>query len=207
MRINKNYLRKYYHAAAAEQLRDEYRNQGYDVNLEERIGPYRIDMVARKGEETIFFEIKTGDVRAETKRRIKDLSEYIKKEYPKGKFLLLAVRYPDDDTIEIDGIDGILFDYFVSNGTPSDLDELSTHTIIDDILDVTINRIEISHEGIWIDCEGQVSVDMSYGSGKDEESFGMTFPFFLKGTLQYKGDELKLDDVEEFRADTSEFYK
>lgn len=207
MRINKSYLRKYYHAAAAEQLRDEYRNQGYDVTLEERIGPYRLDMVARKCEETIFFEIKTGDVRAETKRRIKDLSEFIKKEYPKGKFLLIAVRYPEDDTIEIDGIEEKIFDYIVSNGTPSDLDELSTNTTIDDIQNVTINRIEISHEGIWIDCEGQVSVDLSYGSGKDEESFGMTFPFLLKGTLEYKGDELKLEDVEEFRADTSEFYK
>lgn len=207
MRINKKYLRKYYHAAAAEQLRDEYSNQGYEVSLEESVGPYRLDMVARKGEEIIFFEIKTGDVRAETKRRIKDLSEYIKKEYPKGKFLLLAVRYPEDDTIEIDGIDEIIFDYVVSNGTPSDLDELSTYTAIDDIQNVTINRIEISHEGIWVDCEGQVCVDLSYGSGKDEESYGMTFPFFLKGTLQYKGDELKLEDVEEFGADTSEFYK
>ena len=82
MKIDKQYLKKYYHRAAVDQLCEQYKKRGYKVTIEERVGNYRIDMVARKDDVVIFFEVKTGDVRAETKTRIKQQASYLKEAYP-----------------------------------------------------------------------------------------------------------------------------
>ena len=95
MKIDKQYLKKYYHRAAIDQLGDQYRKRGYEVTVEEKVGDYRVDMVARKDDTVIFFEVKTGDVRAETKARIKQQATFFKDAFPGSKFLLIAVRYPD----------------------------------------------------------------------------------------------------------------
>jgi len=207
MKIDKKYLKKYYQRAAVDQLRDEYLQRGYDVKVEERLGNYRIDMVARKGESILFFEVKTGNVRAETKHQIRELSRYLSCEYPNGKLLLVAVRYPEDDTIFIEDIETILFQYFISNGTPSDLDELSTHTTIEDIESVNINSIEVSRESIKIECEGKISVQLDYDSHESDTTYEMSFPFKLEGLLEYKNGNLEMTDMIELDVDTSEFYE
>ena len=207
MRIDRKYLKKYYQRAAVDQLRDQYIQRGYNVNVEERLGNYRIDMVARKGESILFFEIKTGDVRAETKHQIREMSKYLSSEYPNGKFLLVAVRYPEDDTIFIEDIETILFRYFISNGTPSDLDELSTHTTIEDIESVYVNSIELSCESIKIKCEGKISVQLDYDSHESDTTYEMSFPFKLEGLLEYKDGNLEMADIIELDVDTSEFYE
>ena len=187
MKIDKQYLKKYYHRAAVDQLCAQYNKRGYKVTVEERIGDYRVDMVARKDDSIIFFEVKTGDVRAETKARIKQQASYLKETYPGCKFFLIAVRYPDEDTIVIDNIEELVYDYLVSSGIPSDLDELSTHTSIEDVESVSVNSIEINRES--------------------DAPFYMSFPFTMKGELEYNDGKLEMVDMTEFEADTSEFYE
>lgn len=207
MKIDKQYLKKYYHRAAVDQLCEQYKKRGYKVTIEERVGDYRVDMVARKGDAIIFFEVKTGDVRADTKTRIKQQASYLKEAYPGSKFLLIAVRYPDEDTIVIDNIEEILLDYLVSNGIPSDLDELSTHTTIEDVESVSVNNILISNDNLHIQCEGRVSVQLDYDNHESDASFYMSFPFTMKGKLEYNDGKLEMVDMEEFETDTSEFYE
>lgn len=207
MKIDKQYLKKYYHRAAVDQLSDQYKRRGYEVTVEERVGDYRIDMVARKGDSIIFFEVKTGDVRADTKARIKQQSRFLKEAYPNSRFLLVAVRYPEEDTIIIDNIETILYEYLIGNGIPSDLDELSTHTTIEGIESVTINSVEISDSSIIIECEGKIDVQLNYDNHEPDASFLMSFPFTLKGELEYVKGKLEMVDMEEFEADTSEFYE
>lgn len=207
MKIDKQYLKRYYHRAAVDQLCERYRKRGYKVTVEERVGDYRVDMVARKDDTIIFFEVKTGDVRAETKDRIKQQANYLKEAYPGSKFFLIAVRYPDDDTIVIDSIEGIVYDYLVSSGIPSDLDELSTHTTIEDVESVSVNRIEISNDKILIECEGRVGVQLDYDNHESGTSFNMSFPFTMQGVLEYNDGKLEMVDMEQFEADTSEFYE
>lgn len=207
MKIDKDYLKKYYHRAAVDQLSDQYKKRGYEVTIEERVGDYRIDMVARKGDSVIFFEVKAGDVRAETKTRIKQLSKFLKEAYPNGRFLLVAVRYPEEDTIIIDNLETILYEYLISSGIPSNLDELSTHTTIEDIERVSINSVEISDDCIKLDCEGKVGVQLDYDNHESDALFYMSFPFTLKGELEYVSGKLVMVDMEEFEADTSEFYE
>lgn len=206
MNIDKKYLRKYYHYAAVDQLSEQYKKRGYKVTTEEKIGNYRVDMVARKDESILFFEIKTGDVRAETKARIREEGRYLKETYPNSKFLLVAVRYPDEDNIIIDNIEAILFDFFVEYGIPSELDELSTHTAIEDFSNVSINSVQISKGSIRIVCEGEVGVNLDYDDHESNAVFNMSFPFVLKGELEFNKEKLEMVDLDEFCADTSEFY-
>ena len=207
MKIDKQYLKKYYHRAAVDQLCAQYNKRGYKVTVEERIGDYRVDMVARKDDSIIFFEVKTGDVRAETKARIKQQASYLKETYPGCKFFLIAVRYPDEDTIVIDNIEELVYDYLVSSGIPSDLDELSTHTSIEDVESVSVNSIDITNESILIECEGRVGVQLDYDNRESDASFYMSFPFTMKGELEYNDGKLEMVDMTEFEADTSEFYE
>jgi len=207
MKIDKKYLSRYYHKAAVDQLSDEYKARGYNITVEEKVGNFRIDMVARKEDAIIFFEIKTGEVRAETKERIKNLADFLKKEYPNSKFLLVAVRYPDDDTIVIDNLESILFDFFVGYEVPSELDELSPSTSIEDFSDVTVTSIEISHDTIKVECEGQVEVNLDYDRHESDAGFDESFPFKLKGEMQYVDGNLEMVDLDVFEADTSKFYE
>ena len=207
MKIDKQYLKKYYHRAAVDQLCEQYKKRGYKVTIEERVGNYRVDMVARKDDVVIFFEVKTGDVRAETKTRIKQQASYLKEAYPGSKFLLIAVRYPDEDTIVIDNIEELLYDYLVSKGIPSDLDELSTHTTIEYVERVSVNTIEISSDYIHIQCEGRVGVQLDYDNHESDAPFYMSFPFTMKGKLEYNDGKLEMVYMEEFETDTSEFYE
>ena len=206
MNIDKKYLKKYYHVAAVEQLCELYKKKGYKVSVEEKIGNFRLDMVARKEDSIIFFEVKTGDVRAETKARIRELRNYLEKNYPNCKFLLVAVRYPDEDNIVIDNIESILLNFFVGYGIPSELDELSTYTTIEDFSNVSINSVEISSGSIKIECEGYVKVNLDYDNHESGADFNMSFPFILKGELEYINEKLEMVDFDEFNADTSEFY-
>ena len=60
MKPLKDYLRKNYEKSALEQIADDYRDKGYKVDADVREGPFRVDLVATKGDEKIFIELKTG---------------------------------------------------------------------------------------------------------------------------------------------------
>ena len=101
----------------------------------------------------------------------------------------------------------ILYDYLISKGVPSDLDELSTHTTIEDIESASINSIEISNSCIVIECEGKIGVQLDYDNHEPEAAFYMSFPFTMKGELEFVNGKLEMVDMEEFEVDTSEFYE
>ena len=145
MKIDKRYLRKYYHYAVIDQLKEEYKKKGYTVSVDEKIpnSNYRADLIARKGDTVIILEVKTGMVNNAAKQQIMEISNIVKSSCPNAKFRLVAVNYPDESAISIENIDELITDYFISNGIPSELDELSSHTTIDEVTDVLINSIEI----------------------------------------------------------------
>ena len=117
------------------------------------------------------------------------------------------MRYPDEDTIVIDNIEELLYDYLASKGIPSDLDELSTHTTIEDVERVSVNTIEISSDCIHIQCEGRVGVQLDYDNQESDALFYMSFPFTMKGKLEYNDGKLEMVNMEVFETDTSEFYE
>lgn len=209
MKIDKRYLRKYYHFAVIDQLKDEYKQKGYAVSVDEKLpdSNYRADLIARKGDVVIILEVKTGMVNSAVKKQIRGISEIVKQNYPNAKFRLVAVNYPDESAINIDNIEEIITDYFISNGIPSELDELSPHTTIDEVTDVLINNIDIVPGVINITCEGNIVANLEYDKHEDDTTFEMSFPFKMKASLRVEDDGYSVDEIEALRIDTSEFYE
>lgn len=209
MKIDKRYLRKYYHNAVIDQLKEEYREKGYAVSVDEKLpnSNYRADLIARKGDTVIILEVKTGMVNSTAKQQIREISNIVKRSYPNAKFRLVAVNYPDESAISIENIDELITDYFISNGIPSELDELPSHTTIDEVTDVLINSIEIVPGVIHITCEGNIVAVFDYDNHEDDTTFEMTFPFKMKASLRMEDDGYAVDDIDALRIDTSEFYE
>jgi len=209
MKIEKRYLRKYYYQAVIDQLKEEYKKKGYKVTTEERLAnsDFLADMVARKGDAMIILEIKTGMINSVAKQQIREKSDVIKREYPDAKFRLIAVNYPDESAINIENIDEIITDFFLSNPIPSELDELSSHTTIDEVTDVLINNVDIVPGIISITCEGNIGANLDYDNREDDASFDMSFPFKMRASLRMEDDRFVIEDVEALKIDTSEFYE
>lgn len=203
------YLLKNFERATLEQLADEYRKKGFTVKREVIIGPYRVDLVASKGDENVYVELKTHRESPDAKRRIKEMADFFKK-IPNAKFIVVVSRIPEFKKIEFDDIEQILTDYFILN-FPSVLDELSTHTMIDEVYDVSISEIIIQNGELDIECTGMVGVTLQYGSDSDQElgdePMYMSFPFKFKGVIGYDGKNYNVEDSNELEIDTDAYYE
>lgn len=203
MKPLKDYLLPLYEKATIEQIADEYRDKGYTVRKGEKVGPYRVDLAVEKDSEITYIEVKSRREGSEAKRRIKEMIDYFNT-IPNAHFQVYVSRNPDPPKIEIDDIDHVLYNYFIYN-FPSQLDELSTHTRIEDVYDVSIKEIKVGKD-IFVSCSGMVSVSLQYGSDSEQESeqpFVLPFPFEFKGTVKYKEEGYSVDECLSLNIDTS----
>lgn len=209
MKPLRNYLIRNFERSTREQLADDYREKGYAIKMDAKIGDYRVDLVATKGDETIYIEIKTHSENPDAKRRIKAMADYFKT-VPNAKFIVVVSRIPEFKKIEFDDIEPVLTDYFMQE-FPSDLDELSTHTRIDEVHDVSISEISIEAGNLIIICTGMVGVTLQYGSDLDQEPgdepIYMSFPFNFRGTICYDGKNYNVEHCDKLEIDTDAFYE
>lgn len=210
MEINKKYLQKYLHSIAIDQISDDYISKGYKVSLEEQIGKYRADIVARKKAETIVIEIKSGKMTPEKKRAIIEIGNYVRAQ-ENYKFVVAIATPPKEKKLEIEGIEDMLLNCF-SQELPEELIEISTHIFIDGITDIDLNEIAIKDHSIFIQGDGVINVEMQYGSNSDQRSgdgfeSSDSFPFKFKLILKYESDKLVIDEIDKINIDTSSFYE
>ncbi|MEZ0486752.1 hypothetical protein [Fibrella aquatica] len=191
------------HDIAVEQLMSDYQAKGYQVAKEEKIGNYRADLVARKADEVVVFEVKVGKMTPQKRAQIAGLGDYVKaqKNY---KFLVVVATPPKPKKIDIPNLDEILYNYLV-NDFPDELDSLSTRTRIENVVDSTVDELAILEEGGFMaKGNGTVEVELQYGLTSDaslsDDSFPFTFEIKLK---QNEQNELVLDEVVQLHVDTS----
>ena len=60
MKISTDIAQKHWLKAAEEQLTREYDERGYKVTSNDKFGDFYVDLSARKGDELIIIELKTG---------------------------------------------------------------------------------------------------------------------------------------------------
>lgn len=208
MKPLKDYFIKYYEKATIDQIADDYRERGYTVKKEIIVGPYRVDLIAKKGDETVYIELKSHSQSPEAKHRIKAMADYFKT-VPNAKFIVVVSRIPELKKIEFEDIEAVLFEYFTMN-LPSELDTLSTHTRIDELHRVKITEICIRDGVLQITCKGMIGVTLQYGSYFDQEgneSMYMSYPFKFKGIISYDGKKYIVKDCEELAIDTDAYYE
>lgn len=209
MKPLKDYLIRNFEKSTLEQIADDYREKGYTIKLGNKVGPYRVDLTATKGNETVYIELKTHSEKTEAKRRIKDMVDYFKEYTPNAKFIVAISRIPEFKKIEFDDIELVLYEFFMID-LPSDLDVLSTHTRIDEVHGVDIIGISIQSGNLHVICNGMVNVTLQYGSDADMEygdgPMSMSFPFKFKGTICYDGKNYRVEDCDELEIDTDAYY-
>lgn len=207
--INPTILMKHIEKAYIESLEIEYRHRGYNVykNKEFESGVITDLAVEKEGRWTVF-EIKTGKYKAEKKKQSEKLKEYINRNVGRMEFKLVFLNPPEYKEIQFDGLKEIILSDMIDNELPNELDELSTHTRIENITDIEISEINIEDPNIHIVGKANIEVSLQYGSdsdsdedGSDEifECFPLKFDIHLK--MDYSMDE------SEYEIDTSEFFE
>jgi Holliday junction resolvase len=211
MKIKKKYLNKYLHDIAIDQMVEDYSQRGYIVKKEEMLGKYQADLIARKGDEQIVIEVKSGRMSPDRKAKIAGLADYIHN-IGGYKFIAVIATPPKEKKLEIDDIDQLISDY-IHNDSHSVIDILSSHSKIDEVIDVDVDEITFSGNLIFIKGDGVVSVELQFGSdgdlkkGEGSKSFD-SFPFDFEMSLKYNdAKKLEIFEVSKFKVDTSSYYE
>lgn len=203
-----NYLAHYYEKATIDQLVEEYKQKGYNVQREARIDKYRVDLLAEKDGQNVYVEVVRKRVDGEARRRIEALEELIRKQ-PNSRLIVVKERYSDEKQIEFNNLNEILYNYFISD-FPDELDELSTHSRLESVDSVVIDSIKVYGQDIIVKCSGQISVELQYGSDSEQEGGAlptMSFPFEFEGTISWVNDEYCVTEVDGLKINTDEFYR
>jgi hypothetical protein len=201
-KIAPHYLEK----AAIEEFAVNLRDQGYQVEVEKNLGSFRADLIASRNGEKIVYEFKSGSWSRDKTEQAQRLRNYVVHEYG-GKFELVWVNPYREVDLHIEGLEHLLAEAIHKD--PGPLDELSTHTLVDEVDDIQVNSLDIGFEGISVEGEGTVHVELNYGSESDRES-GLgassfdSFPF--KFAVRLNGELQPLDEPE-VSIDVSNFYE
>lgn len=206
MQIRQEIAEKYWLGAAIEEAARNYASQGYEVTKDAHIGDMRADLLARKGEEIIVVEFKLGNWSKDRNDHVRRIRNEVVHRLG-GKFNLVVVTPPKEKSIEIEGIEDILYNIFLED--VRELDELSTHTHVEEVSDITLNSVDVEQNRIRVAGIGTVSVELNWGSNSDRErgdgaSTVDSFPFEFVIALD---NDLHLLAVEHMRVDTSDFYE
>ena len=117
----------------------------------------------------------------------------------------MIVNPPRAVAVEIEGLANKMFDYLVDH-LPSDLDELSSGTRIVNVVDVDIDSIDVTVNGIRVTGSGIVEVELEHDGGEERDglTWGTSFPLTFDVELDHT---LDIADAYEMRVDTSSFYE
>lgn len=205
MAMNESYKYEVAERVAIEQLKEKYERDNYTVISDYKIGDCMVDLYAEKGDLKFAFEFKA---------RINHINrKHLEKVRNAAKemgihFRVIIVQPPMEKKIEIEGFETSLEDYFRLS-MPSDLDELSTHTMIEEVEEVSIDNIEIKRGGLLlVKGKSEVLVELNYGSEQDNISSYYNVPFTFQGIWIFdnKG-QIKVKTLQSCIFDTSDFSK
>lgn len=212
MEIRRQYIQKYLHDIAIDQLADDYISKGYHVDKEKMVGRYHADLVAEKENETIVVEVRTGKMTPQKRSEIAGLSDYVRNQ-ENHKFLVVLANPPTKKQINIPNIKSLLLNYFLDH-SPDELNNLSTHTRITSVEDVNIYEVTVVEQGdIIAKGNGLVETELQYGSSSDRRNDEGTtleevFPFNFEVVLTYTSDnDLHVSDMITLTIDVSGWYQ
>ncbi|NQU05023.1 MAG: hypothetical protein HQ568_02940 [Calditrichaeota bacterium] len=216
MQIDRGILIQHFHQAVSDQVKKDYESKGYSVCAECSLGDYRADLVAKNDHETVVIEIKSGSLSPEKRELHRNLREYVRSQGD-YRFVVIYASPPRDKDIEIDKITEILHDILI-NDMPNNLDELSTHTsldevVLDEVVDVDLDQIHLKSDNtIRVEGTGTVGVELQFGSGSDNRNDDghityATFQMNFSLDLVQSNGNLDLKEIIELEIDTTSWYQ
>lgn len=190
---------------AMEHLKARYERDGFTVIPDYRVGNVIFDLYAEKGDLKFAFEFKTraGMQNIDLLENYREIAKSLGIHYR-----VVIVQPPVEKRLEVEGLEATLEENFRMS-IPDDLDALSTHTMIEEVDDVSFSKTEQRPDGsLYIEGKAEVLIELNYGSLKDDVSHYYTVPFKFKGTWVYTdGNNVMLESLQECVFDTSDFYE
>ncbi|MDD5301638.1 MAG: hypothetical protein PHS14_00905 [Elusimicrobia bacterium] len=189
---------------AMERVERDFSAKGYKIERELRVGGQTFDLVAKNEAEEIIFEFKIYGAGANDDKHVRRIHEYVKKD-PARQMRLVLITPPTDRQIEIVGLEAQLEEHF-HNNFPSELDEVSTHTRLEEVTDINISSVSWGDKGAHVIGEGLLGVSLQYGSDRETDGdpeIHDSYPFKFDVTLD---SDREIAEVHSTNVDNSDFY-
>ena len=194
-----DYLR-YLESAKQAEVADQLRRDGFQVEQEKRLNDVVFDLVATKGGRTTAFAFKSAGHSRFSREEFRKLNAAAATAGYKLQIVVAAP--PPRVNVEVDDLADHLLQYLIEH-MPSELDSLSTHTVIEGMHDLAIENIQVGHGRIHVSGSASVDVTLQYGSSMDDgTSNSDAFPFRFTAVLDTDGGLREVDTLE---FDTSDF--
>ena len=208
MKIENRFLARHLEAAAVDQLAADLQLDGYIVERDAFVadgnrGRAQFDLIARRGEETIFYEIKViGQPRGPQTPRLKLLAEAARRNG--GRFHLVVVRPERGTDVAVIGIEEALRNALIKDPT-GELGRLGQRISVEDVSGVEVGRIEVRQSGD-VDVAGVATMTFSHSLDSEQSEPGRSsFPFAFRVTIGPGGSVLD-DPPPEYDIDLTEWY-
>lgn len=187
--------------AAAEQLCESLAREGWDVTREAVVDDHHIDLVARRGSETVFYEFKLASSPSPSDWSSQLVSVQQLARRHGAAFRLVLVRPPREMHLEIENIERILYEALVER-PPHQVMDIAGHTMIDEVEGVDLTAIRVI--GSKAEVEGEANLGVTLQTGGGEFVSSETFPFTFSATLDLAQGHAETVEVHE--VDTTSWY-
>ena len=187
--------------AAADELRTKLSGDGWEVEREADVDGNRVDLVARRGEETVFYEFKLAGSPSPDNWPGQLVSFQQMARRHGAAFRLVLVRPPRHMDLEIQGVERMLFEALVEN-PPWQVADIAGHTLIDAVDGVDLTAVRI--HGTTAEIEGEANLGVTLQTGGGEVVSSENFPFTFSATLDLAGNRATVVEVDD--VDTTSWY-
>lgn len=206
MRIDERILTRHLEAAAAEQLRGELEADGYevrtDVPLDSGGQPVFIDLVASRGQERVYYEIKVlGEGRSPATKQLSRLAQAAKD--GGGQFRLALIRPGRRTEVSVVGIEEALRQALSADPT-GDIGRLGRRVAVEGVTEVEIERVEVRPGG-KVEVAGTAALTLDHSAEPGAYAFARSqLPFTFRVAIGPDGSVVD-DPVPEYRIDVSQW--
>ena len=197
-----NNIHKYLEIAKAEEVASQLEEQGYTVDRQSELGDVIFDLLAKKDDHFVAYEITaraTIPGSMSQMQRLRDTAQ--RNGY---EFRMIIVVPPHEISVEVDDLEENILDHVVNN-VPDKLAELSTNTCPDSISDLEFDVVRISKGAIYIQGTGSIDVHLEFDGGEERDGVTMydSYPFDFSLELD-RNLEIEFLDI---NVNTTSFYE
>ena len=196
---------QYLEAAKVEEVAAQLKAEGYAVSLHPMASSNDVgyDIIATKGGRRVAVGIKARAHLRESARLIREMRERaVQQGY--DEFRLVIVNPPRERRIEIENLEGILYEYMI-NESFAEIEELSGGTSIEEVSDIEVDAIEVKSNGMNIKGTALVLVSLAYGGGKAHDGVSINYGFPFTFTVELTHD--MHIEAGQINIDTANFFE
>src|SRR5689334_18762303 len=100
MKLRDDIIRRHWRLAAIEQLAEDAKAKGLEVSTNTKVGRFRADLIARKDDVVIVYEVKEPGWGKEDTEQLNQFRRYVSEKIH-GRFNLVLVTPPLNRTIDV----------------------------------------------------------------------------------------------------------